>query len=114
MKLLEKQRQLQVQSFGTDPYDLSGDDLVEFVRWNVLAATDELHEALNVLSGWKPWSDAEPAIADRDAYVEELVDVMHFVGNLLLAAGVTDRELEQAYDEKARKNAERQEEGYTG
>lgn len=102
---------LQRMSYGKDPAQLDGRDRVEYVRWNMLAAHDELSEALGEIA-WKPWADAE--YFNRDEFIGELVDVMHFVGNMLVAAGCTDAELNARYLAKMEKNRKRMESGYTG
>ena len=102
---------LQRTAFDVDPPYLDGEERAEFIRWNVLAATDELHEALNEV-GWKPW--ATDKYFNRDAFVGELIDVMHFVANLLVMAGVAGEELSQKYHSKQSRNRYRQEVGYTG
>lgn len=116
MRFLERQRELQVGSYGEDPAELEGQPLADFVIWNVVAATDELHEALHEVKGWKPWSTRQPSsllsAEEREDFVEELVDALHFLGNLFLAAGVDDDELWAKYHGKAAVNAERQVEGY--
>lgn len=99
-------RVLQRQSFGRDPATLEGADAAEYVRWNTLAAVDELMEALHEVD-WKPWTVTEDGIRDRDAFVDELVDVMHFVGNMLVAARCSDKELTQRYEAKQQKNRDR-------
>lgn len=113
-RFLERQLRLQVDSFGVDPTELTGEQLGEFVRWNIVALIDELMEALHHVQGWKPWSELEPTLPPdlRDDYVEELVDAYHFLGNLLLVAGVDDEELTEFYTGKAEVNRERQEAGY--
>lgn len=108
---LEETKALQEKSFGHElPKALDG-DLVGYVVTNVLAATDELHEALNEVS-WKPWAAAE--FVNREAFIGELVDTLHFVGNLLVGVGCTDEELNSAYLEKMERNRLRQQVGYTG
>lgn len=102
---------LQRTSFGKDPAKLEGQDRIEYVRWNMLAAQNELNEALDEIS-WKPWASAE--FFNRDQFVGELVDVLHFVGNMLVAAKCTDAELNERYTDKMNKNRKRQAEGYTG
>jgi len=104
-------RDLQINSFGTDPHSLDGEDREQFVLWNVYAAIDELSETMSEIS-WKPWATAK--FFNREQYVGELVDVLHFVGNLLSAAGCTDEELNQRYTAKMQKNRDRQANGYTG
>lgn len=109
--IFERQLKLQKDSFGVDPDDLSNEERIEFIKNMVLAATDELHEALNEV-GWKPWASSRHI--NRDAYVGELIDVMHFLVNLFLAVGATADEVEYRYQEKADKNARRQLDGYDG
>lgn len=99
-------RVLQRQSFGRDPATLEGADLAEYVRWNQLAAVDELMEALHEVD-WKPWTVTNDGFRNRDAFVGELVDVMHFVANLLVAANCSDAELSEKYQAKQQKNRER-------
>ena len=99
-------RVLQRQSFGRDPALLEGADVAEYIRWNTLAANDELMEALHEVD-WKPWTVTEDGIRNRDAFVGELVDVLHFVANMLVAAKCTDAELSALYAAKQQKNRER-------
>lgn len=104
-------RVLQREAFGVDPVKLEGKEREEYIRWNVLAAEDELHEALGEVS-WKPWASKE--YFNRDEFVGELVDVLHFVGNLLAVAQVTGTELTTRYSGKQQKNRDRQRDGYDG
>jgi hypothetical protein len=115
-KWLEKTKQLQVDVYGADyttfhsdgPDDLN--ELIEYIRWNMLAIDDELAEVRQAIS-WKPWQHDEP-YADRKEIVKECVDVLHFVANILCAAGATDEELDLEYLAKMQKNADRQRNGY--
>jgi dimeric dUTPase (all-alpha-NTP-PPase superfamily) len=109
--IFERQKKLQEESFGIDFTDLSDEERSQFIKDMVLAATDELHEALAEV-GWKPWASSRHI--NREAFVGELVDVLHFIVNLWLAVGATPEEVEQRYQEKAEKNAKRQKEGYDG
>lgn len=108
---IKKTKYLQEEFYGQKFEDFTHERLVEWVRINVLAAEDELHETLSEIS-WKPWAKSE--YFNREAYLGELVDVLHFVGNLLAGAGITDEELNAAYLEKMERNRQRQREGYTG
>ena len=56
---------------------------------------------------WKPWAVDHPFI-NRDALLEEIVDVNHFLGNMLVYLGVTDSEYEAAYRRKQAINRDRQ------
>ena len=110
--IFDMQRTLQVEKFR-DPSRMSREEAIEFVRWNVLALEDELHEAL-AETGWKPWS-ANRHI-NRDEYIGELVDAVHFLVNLFLVVGATPEEVLERYKSKNAKNHRRQETpgGYTG
>lgn len=101
--------------------------------WNGWALEDELHEAFQEVM-WKPWLTVDRGgIIDREAFIAEIVDVMHFLGNLLLCVAPVNREvwaddlvaeavntdklaseLWAAYQSKVEKNLQRQREGYDG
>jgi hypothetical protein len=111
---LDNQRQLQVHAYHQDPRFLKGDGRADYGLWNVLALTDELHEALLELK-WKPWlTEGRGDWVNRDAFVGELIDAMHFLGNLFLLAGATGSEITERYIQKLALNAHRQEVGYSG
>jgi hypothetical protein len=80
------------------------------MRWNMLAIDDELAEMRQAIS-WKPWQHDQP-YADREEIIKEAVDVLHFVANIIVAAGGTDEVLDRLYLEKMEKNKKRQLEGY--
>lgn len=109
--IFERQKKLQEESFGVKLDELSDEDRSQFIKDMILAATDELHEALAEV-GWKPWATSRHV--NREAFVGELVDVLHFIVNLWLAVGATPEEVQIRYQEKADKNAKRQAEGYDG
>lgn len=109
--IFERQSMLQRESFGVDPHRMDEETRNQYIRDMVLAATDELHEALAEV-GWKPWATSRHL--NRDAFVGELVDVLHFLVNLWLAAGATAEEVEQRYMDKANRNMIRQNQGYDG
>jgi hypothetical protein len=113
---LSKTRKLQEEAYKVDYDSLLSDtpeginSLVEYIRWNMLAIDDELAEVRKAIS-WKPWQHDDP-YADRKEIVKECVDVLHFVANILCAAGATDEELDAEYLAKMQKNADRQKKGY--
>lgn len=114
--MFHRQHGLQSHITGMDVLDLPHAARMDYIRYNVLALTDELHEALKEVS-WKPW--AEGHRFNREAYLKELVDALHFLMNLALAAGadgVTDlvREFTALYFHKADVNQRRKDEGYDG
>lgn len=81
----------------------------EYVSANFLATHTELSEALAHIP-WKYWRGGQkrPDESNRQLAVKELVDVLFFVSNLLVALGVNDTDLEYEYARKANINAERQ------
>ncbi len=110
-KALQAQLALQTTSFGKDPRILNSEEKLEWVRWNVLALEDELHELL-AETGWKPW--ASSSHINREAYIGELVDAFHFMMNLMLIVDCSAEEFLGKYFEKRKVNIKRQAEGYDG
>ena len=108
---LESTEELQIRFFGQVPNQLQGDERKAWFAMNVLAATDELHEFLNEVP-WKPWATHD--VVNREQAVGELVDVLHFIGNLLATLSVTGEELTHRYRMKQMRNANRMTQGYTG
>jgi dimeric dUTPase (all-alpha-NTP-PPase superfamily) len=109
--IFTRQRELQIKSFGVDPGSMSDDTRARYIIDMNLALQDELHEALAEV-GWKPW--AKSRHFNRDAYVGELVDALHFLVNLFLVADCDATEVAAKYQEKADRNARRQAVGYDG
>jgi len=97
---LTRERQTQI---GTLPLH-SERERVDYVKDMMLAAHVELAEALQCVD-WKPWRSDRTT--SRPAFVEEMVDVLHFCANLLVAFDVTDHELREAYAAKSRVNKQR-------
>jgi hypothetical protein len=122
---LMAQYELEVNSFGNDPPALDVETRKDFFRWNAFALEDELHEAAQEIA-WKPW--ATTTHLNRQQFLQELVDVMFFLGNIvLLAAHTTDgttcgdtdieglaEELWSMYQAKVQVNADRMKQGYDG
>lgn len=101
-------------SFADDkgPTDEDRMPAINFIHWNVTAATDELHELLGEI-GWKPW--AKSRHINLEAARGEWIDALHFMLNMALVLGLTEAEdIRALYDAKHAKNAKRQEEGYDG
>lgn len=100
--MFDAQRKLQ-SMMGIDPQYMEPTDLLGYVTTMVVACTDELHEALNE-TGWKPWASSDHF--NTEAFRDELTDAWLFLLNLMLASGMTGRDLTNRYHEK-RVNAER-------
>jgi NTP pyrophosphatase (non-canonical NTP hydrolase) len=77
-----------------------------YVRDVVLCATDELHEVLAEVN-WKPWKEKR-GIKDIDKYREEMADVLHFILDLYLAAGLNGKDIVLDYMAKHYENLARQ------
>ena len=111
-KMLDMQRNLQLMyNQGKTIEEFSDQERMEAIRDNVLACTDELHEALGE-TGWKPWATSNHM--NREAFHGELVDAWHFFMNLMLHSDMTANDLYEGYIKKNAKNIQRQAEGYDG
>ena len=107
---LDETRKLQLEAYGNDLDAIEGQELRTYLTWNHSAAVIELGEMLEEVR-WKPWaawSEGDAVIPDKSAFTSEAVDVLHFIANSLAAAGVTDEELDAAYQKKMTVNRERQ------
>ncbi len=104
----------------------------EFFDWNYHAIQDELRETFNALGGmkdgignavWKPWKKAyhekapnmtfnDMSDSDKKELQMELIDIQHFLFNLMIATGMTAKDLMNMYFAKNKHNRERQKNGY--
>jgi dimeric dUTPase (all-alpha-NTP-PPase superfamily) len=109
--MFETQRDMQINSFGADPAELVGEERKHFVTAMALAINTEVAEAMQEIA-WKPWAKTDHL--NREAFIEELVDMMHFVMNLALVADCDAAEFFEAYMTKVEENKRRQREGYSG
>jgi dimeric dUTPase (all-alpha-NTP-PPase superfamily) len=97
------------QKFDGDSHE-NLNNIIEYLRWNMLAIDDELAEIRKEIS-WKPWQHDDPYV-NREAVVKECVDVLHFVANIICAVGGTDEQLDDYYVNKMEVNRQRQLKGY--
>lgn len=119
-KWLAIQKAYQEVTYGVDFEDMwrerTADELTRYVTMNLNAAFLELAEAQQE-TPWKPWVTIDKQLAWRangERFAGELVDVMFFIANALLAAGVTDEWLAEHYAAKMAVNQRRQVEAYDG
>ncbi len=116
LEMFTAQEELQRKAYKIFPRDMTVEDAIEYIRINVLAATDELHEALGEVD-WKPWAHGKREVR-KDAFIGELIDVWHFLMNLVLAAGYDAEEASvlfyDRYVGKCEINERRQLDGYDG
>jgi hypothetical protein len=85
------------------------DVVAPYLSWNQTAAVQELAEVREEFS-WKPWA-TDPPFVNKDRVRDEIIDVLHFLGNMLVAIGVDDEELALFYQAKQAKNRSRQASG---
>lgn len=94
------------------PLTPNTDELADYAQVNLFAAVDEIMEMAGEI-GWKPWASPRGWIRPKHV-MKEAVDALHFIANVLCAAGVSDDEFWEAYRAKQVVNSERQELGYDG
>lgn len=82
VELITAQRDLQTR-LGYDFLRMTDEEKIAYIRENVLACTDELHEALKE-TGWKSWAASRHI--NHDAYLGELRDAWQHLTNLMLVA----------------------------
>lgn len=133
MKSLEKERKQMIKNWGprhfTNMLDemmslqekfgskfCKFDDLSEYekTRWTkefILCIQDELCEVLN-WTPWKHWKQYHGKPADQLEIQYELVDILHFLLDLMLIWKMTPRDVFSIYLVKNRENHRRQEAGY--
>lgn len=114
-RMLTKQLELQ-RELSADPTAVSFNRRADWIAHMILAATSELHEALNEV-GWKAWASSRHV--NDDACFNELRDAWQFLTNAMFTVyQVTPAELAQlletALDEKLVKNRARAAAGYAG
>lgn len=117
VNMIAMQRGLQVHTFGFELDEMNEQERVDYIKENVLAMTDELHELLAETS-WKPW--AKSVFLNEDKAMSELVDAWHFMMNIMIAIKpghdpqILADEFTASYVKKREVNVKRQEDGYDG
>lgn len=82
------------------------------VKEMLLAAMVECSEALGEIS-WKPWKKPGYCTTDNEALATELMDIVQFVANAAIYAGLTGDDLEAALRAKWKVNDKRVTDGET-
>lgn len=134
-ELMNLQKNTQEKVYGYDFGNLTLGEIKDFWLWNTRAIEDEISEAYDALGGvsndgvnsignavWKPWkSNYKKAYSmkisdlsedDVKELKMELVDIQHFIFNLMISVGMTAEELYNYYRSKNIENIARQERGY--
>lgn len=96
---------------GHDYNGMSVTERVSYLKDQILALTDEAHEALNEM-GWKPWATSRHL--NEKEFAGELADILCFLVNLALGVGLTSEDFYLLHQEKAQRNIKRQHEKYDG
>lgn len=107
MRLLCEKR-----GFPSFPVDITSKSGQKFLKGVAHDCMDELFEAIQHLKNGKDHRVTEVPDIDRDKYVEELVDALHFFFEVAIASGVTLDELYGAYITKGETNVRRIASGY--
>lgn len=128
--LYNLQKDIQENVYGYDFEAMRKGSLEDFRRffdWNYHAIQDELRETFDALGGikdgigngvWKPWKKThheqlptmtfeEMTEDDKKELKMELIDIQHFLFNMMLAAGMTSEELFNYYFSKNEENRRR-------
>jgi NTP pyrophosphatase (non-canonical NTP hydrolase) len=107
MRLLQAKRNF--PQFPTDITSKKGQQFLKDIRNHIM---EELFEAGQHLKNAKSHRATDLPEVDREAYKEELVDVLHLYFELVIASGVSLDELHEAYMAKGILNRERILNGY--
>jgi hypothetical protein len=134
-ELMNLQKNTQEKVYGYDFGNLTLGEIKDFWLWNTRAIEDEISEAYDALGGvsndgvnsignavWKPWKSnykkaynmkiSDLSEDDVKELKMELVDIQHFIFNLMISVGMTAEELYNYYRSKNIENIARQERGY--
>lgn len=92
--------------------DMTTEELIEYLKGQVMALQAETIEALDEMS-WKPWTHGEKFV-NRDTMLGECADILCFLVNIVLGLGFDSQDFYAAHQEKALRNIKRQEDKYDG
>lgn len=106
MRLLQKKR-----GFPNFPVDLSSKEGQKLLKNISYECGDELHEARQHLKQ-KDHRISDVGNVDREKYVEELADSIHYLLEIVIASGISLEEIYEKYMQKGAVNTARIEGGY--
>jgi dUTPase len=108
---LQSTAELQEQTYGYPVQEFPGHpaQAAKYLQWNTFAIYNELAELAYEFS-WKPWA-TDGDFVNSERIVAEVVDIMHFLGNILTAVGIDDKDFWYQYRMKQRTNRIRAESG---
>lgn len=94
------------------PVDMGTKEGQRFVRSLAHECVAELFEATNELKNSKRHRATEINEFNRDAFLEELTDAMHYLVGIAICSGVSAQEFYDMYVKKGKTNIERINSGY--
>lgn len=117
VQMYEQQRQFmellkEKRSFVDFPVDMQSKSGQQACREAGIGCVEEFFEALAHLKNWKKHRATEVKGLDREAFLEEMSDSMHYFLEVLLLAGVSADEFFEIYTRKGEINAQRINTGY--
>ncbi|MAG27585.1 hypothetical protein CMI47_18790 [Candidatus Pacearchaeota archaeon] len=89
------------------PLDITEKKSQQFLRMLAYECMGELFESNILLKNSKYHRATEVTEFDRDAYVEELCDVLHYFFGIVICSGISSDELFDTYMSKGKINVER-------
>lgn len=107
MELLVEKR-----GFPRFPVDLTSKAGQKLIADASHHCADELHEARQHLKNSKSHRVTEIKEIDREAFIEELIDAQHLLFEVFIAAGISRKEMYEAYMKKGVTNYSRILSGY--
>ena len=102
MKLLQRER-----SFPDFPVDITSKDGQRVIKEYSHECMHELFEAVHMLRNSKSHRATDVREIDREKYVEELVDALHYFVEVCILSGISADELFNAYIQKGDVNSKR-------
>jgi len=111
-KLMQRYKMSGIANIPDWPVDIQIKKNQQACRDAGLKCVEELFEAVAHLKNWKPHRQTIVTEFDRDAFLEEVVDSLHYLFELLIFVGVDADELTNAYIAKNTKNHKRLDQGY--
>ena len=103
-------QQVKFQARFYDFDKMSHEEVEKYLQVMLQAVSVEAVEALNWLN-WKPWKKTKIKF-NRYKFINELVDIQHFIINCALAAGCDSHEFARLFFNKGKENINRQKRGY--
>lgn len=94
------------------PIDISNKESQLFCRDLAFRTMEELFEAIRHLKNAKMHRQTELTDFDREEFLEEIVDALHYVLEIMVLVGVGPKELYTAYAVKNAENHDRISRGY--